>query len=201
MIKNIIFDVGNVLMDYDSEAYMIRLGFDADTRAAIQAAMFGNPLWNETDRGVMTDEELEEGFVKNAPSKYEDAVRLAYRRASETISLLPYAVDWVKSLKERGYHLYVLSNYSRKIYEETKDQMKFLPYIDYAVFSYQCRLIKPDPAIYRHLLNTCGLDPRETVFIDDRPENVGAAEGEGIHGIVFSSKEQAQNDLERLLKK
>ena len=130
MIKNIIFDVGNVLMDYDSEAYMIRLGFDADTRAAIQAAMFGNPLWNETDRGVMTDEELEEGFVKNAPSKYEDVVRLAYRRASETISLLPYAVDWVKSLKERGYHLYVLSNYSRKIYEETKDQMKFLPYID-----------------------------------------------------------------------
>ena len=95
----------------------------------------------------------------------------------------------------------MLSNYSRKIYEETKDQMKFLPYIDYAVFSYQCRLIKPDPAIYRHLLNTCGLDPRETVFIDDRPENVAAAEGEGIHGIVFSSKEQAQNDLERLLKK
>ena len=66
--------------------------------------------------------------MKNAPSKYEDAVRLAYRRASETISLLPYAVDWVKSLKERGYHLYVLSNYSRKISRgnEGSDEIFFL---------------------------------------------------------------------------
>lgn len=199
MIKNIVFDVGNVLMDYDSEAYLIRLGFDEKTRAAVQAAMFQNPLWNETDRGVMSDEELEEGFVKNAPAEYEDAVRLAYQRASETISLLPYAVDWVKDLKERGYHLYILSNYSRKIYEETKDQMEFLPYIDYPLFSYRCRLIKPDPAIYQHLLNTCSLEPRETVFIDDRPENIAAAEKEGIHGICFSSREQAGKDLEALL--
>lgn len=199
MIKNIVFDVGNVLMSYDSEAYLIRLGFDAATRAAVQAAMFQNPLWNETDRGVMSDKELEEGFVKNAPAEYEAAVRLAYQRASETISLLPYAVDWVKELKEREYRLFILSNYSRKIYEETKDQMKFLPYIDYAVFSYQCRLIKPDPAIYQHLLKTCSLDPRETVFIDDRPENVAAAEAQGIHGICFTSRSQAGEKLEELL--
>ncbi len=199
MIKNIVFDVGNVLMAYDANAYMKRLGFDEDTRDAVNQAMFQNPLWDETDRGVLSDRQLEEGFVKNAPAQYESAVRLAYQRASETISLLPYSAAWVKEMKARGYRLYILSNYSRKIYRETESLMEFLPYMDGALFSYQCHLIKPQPQIYRHLCDTFGLVPGETVFLDDREENVQGAVREGIHAIRFTGYEQTRRRLDQFL--
>lgn len=199
MIKNLVFDVGNVLMSYDAEAYMKRLGFDEKTRDVVSRAMFQNPLWDETDRGVMSDRELEEGFVRNAPAEYEGAVRLAYQRASETISLLPYATEWVKEMKERGYRLYILSNYSRKIYRETVDMMEFLPYMDGALFSYQCHLIKPQLQIYRYLCDTFRLVPDETVFLDDREDNVQGAVRAGIHAIRFTGYEQTRSRLEEFL--
>lgn len=199
MIKNIVFDVGNVLMAYDADAYMKRLGFSPETRNAVRAAMFDHPLWNETDRGILNEQELEEGFVRNAPSCYASAVRLAYSRVYETITPMPYAVSWVKELRERGYHLYILSNYSKKIYLETEKMMEFLPYMDGTVFSYRCHLIKPQPEIYRYLCDTFRLIPRETIFLDDRKDNVEAARKEGLYALQFLEYSQTCRELNTFL--
>jgi putative hydrolase of the HAD superfamily len=198
MIKNIVFDVGNVLLDYDPDSYMDRLGFDEKTKAAVSEAVFCSSLWNEADRGVMSDEELIAGFIANNPA-YEDQIRTAFEKSGDTVKLLPYAETWVRSLKERGYHLYVLSNYGEYTYGQSKHKMKFLPYMDGIVFSFRCKLVKPDPAIYRYLCDKYQLIPSESVFIDDRKENIAYAEKAGLHGIVFEDYEQGSRELEKIL--
>ena len=103
-------------------------------------------------------------------------------------------------LKARGYHVYILSNYSENMLDQTKDKLKFLPLMDGVVFSYKIKKMKPDPEIYEYLCDEYWLEPEESVFIDDRPVNIKGAETCGIHGIVFRSYEQAKKELDEFLK-
>ena len=199
MIKNIIFDVGNVLVEYDPDGLMRRLGFDEETLQAVNQAVFQNELWNESDRGVLSPEELLEAFIANNPV-YEKEIRQVIDAVGDTISLMPYTVEWVKGLKERGYHLYILSNYAEYTYEKTSHKMEFLPYMNGVVFSYRCKLIKPEKEIYEYICKTYELKPEESVFLDDREDNVEAARNMGMHGIVFENYAQGSETLEQLLK-
>lgn len=199
MIKNIIFDVGNVLVEYNPDGLMRRLGFDEETLQAVNQAVFQNELWNESDRGVLSPEELLEAFIANNPA-YEKEIRQVIDAVGDTISLMPYTVEWVKGLKERGYHLYILSNYAEYTYEKTSHKMEFLPYMDGVVFSYRCKLIKPEKEIYEYICETYGLKPEESVFLDDREDNVQAARNMGMNGIVFENYAQGSETLEQLLK-
>ena len=79
--------------------------------------------------------------------------------------------------------------------------MKFLPYMDGTLFSYVYKMAKPDREIYEKLCTMYQLNPRETVFFDDREDNIAGAGGCGIHGILFQNHEQAKKDLETLLKR
>lgn len=199
MIKNIIFDVGKVLVEYDPDGMMKKLGFDEETLQNVNQAVFQNELWNESDRGVLSPEELLEAFIANNPA-YEKEIRQVIDAVGDTISLMPYAVEWVKGLKERGYHLYILSNYAEYTYEKTSHKMEFLPYMDGVVFSYRCKLIKPEKEIYEYICKTYELKPEESVFLDDRKDNVEAARNMGMHGIVFENYAQGSETLEQLLK-
>lgn len=198
MIKNIIFDVGNVLVTYDPDSYLKSLGFDEKTVEAVNNAVFRNSLWNESDRGIIPTEELVAGFVANNPA-FEAEIRKAYNLAEGTIQSRDYAVGWVKELKERGYRLYILSNYAEGIFEKTRCKMEFLPFMDGAVFSFQCKLIKPEPEIYKYLCDTYDLIPSECVFLDDRPDNVEAARAFGLHALQFSGYDQGSGKLDELL--
>lgn len=198
MIKNVIFDVGKVLVEYDPDSYMERLGFDLKTRQAVNQAMFQNPLWEESDRGKLSTEELLEKFIFN-DKEYKEEITKAYQTVGNTIELFPYSVAWIKELKQRGYRVYILSNYAEVTYEQTKEKMEFLPYVDGAVFSFQCKWIKPEKEIYQELCNKYFLNPRESVFLDDRLDNIEQARNLGFFGIQFESYEQAVKELERIL--
>ncbi|MEE1030804.1 MAG: HAD family phosphatase [Ruminococcus sp.] len=199
MIKNIVFDVGKVLVSYDPDTYMEKiLGYDETTRQAVNAAMFQNPLWEESDRGALSTEELVEGFVKNNPAYKEQIVR-AHRQVGDSIELFPYVIDWMADLKERGYRLYILSNYAEYTYQQTEDKMAFLPFMDGAVFSYECKYIKPEKEIYAYLCEKYHLNPDECVFLDDRQSNIDGAVQAGMKGILFENYEQATDALHVLL--
>ena len=198
MIKNVIFDVGKVLVEYDPDSYMERLGFDLKTRQAVNQAMFQNPLWEESDRGKLSTEELLEKFIFNN-KEYKEEITKAYQTVGNTIELFPYSVAWIKELKQRGYRVYILSNYAEITYEQTKEEMEFLPYVDGAVFSFQCKWIKPEREIYEELCTKYSIEPRESVFLDDRLENIEQARNLGFFGIQFESYEQGVKELERIL--
>ena len=198
MIKNVIFDVGKVLVEYDPDSYMERLGFDLKTRQAVNQAMFQNPLWEESDRGKLSTEELLEKFIFN-DKEYKEEITKAYQTVGNTIELFPYSVAWIKELKQRGYRVYILSNYAEITYEQTKEKMEFLPYVDGAVFSFQCKWIKPEREIYEELCRKYSIEPRESVFLDDRLDNIEQARNLGFFGIQFESYEQAVRELEPIL--
>ncbi len=198
MIRNIILDVGKVLVGYDPAGYLEKRGYTKEEQEIVLKAVFQNPLWLVADRGPIGTRELIEGFVANAP-EYEALIRDAYGHAEETIWEMPYTMEWVKELKDQGLHLYVLSNYGKDLFERTRDKMPFLPYMDGVVFSHECHLMKPELEIFQYLCDTYSLLPAESVFIDDNEDNIEAARRYGIHGIRFTRYEDVKNRLKELL--
>ena len=196
-IRNIVFDVGNVLVSYDWESYLKSFGFPEEEYQAIAKAVFLSDVWNERDRGLRTDEEYLADFIAGAP-EYESDIRLIMQDVRKVILPRDYAPVWTRLLKEKGYHLYILSNYSETTLEETKPMMEFLQYMDGAVFSCEEKQIKPEPEIYQTLLSRYQLDPARCVFIDDREENCAAARRAGMQAIRFENLRQAAGELEKL---
>lgn len=199
MIKNVIFDVGKVLVSYEPDEYMKSMGLSDEVRAAINGAMFENKLWDMSDQGLFTPEECLEKFIAGAP-EYEVQIRQVHTTVGGTIELLPHAMEWLQELKDRGYNLYILSNYSENMMNQTKDKLKFLSLVDGAVFSYECKLMKPDRKIYELLCQKYSLNCSESVFIDDRLENVQGAQNNGIVGVHFKDYVQAKKELEEMLR-
>ena len=197
MIRNIVFDVGKVLVTFEPRKYLEQLGYDETTVEAVMRAVFLSELWLENDRGNLTITELEKGFVANAP-EYEVQIKHAFQNVGEIIELMPYAMDWIKELKKQGYHLYIISNYGESTYQQTEHKLKFLPYMDGAIFSYRHKMIKPDREIYELLLERYGLKAHECVFIDDCFENVEGARKVGFYGIHFLDYQQAKEELKKI---
>ncbi|MBE5883717.1 MAG: HAD family phosphatase [Lachnospiraceae bacterium] len=197
MIKNIIFDIGNVLTDFRWRGFLLDKGFDEEMVERIAAATFRHPLWAEIDRGVWTEEQLMAAFLKEDPG-IEKEIQRTFDNIHGMVTPRSYAIPWLKELKGKGYRVLYLSNFSRKAEVECSDCLSFIPYMDGGILSYKEQLVKPDPAIYRLLLERYGLVAEDSVFIDDTPENVEAARAMGIHGIVFHTKEQVDRELSDL---
>lgn len=197
MIKNIIFDIGNVLADFRWKEFLQDKGFDEAMINRIAKASVLSATWAELDRGVWTDEELMQAFI-NADPEIEKELHLAFGNVTGMVTPRAYAIPWIKELKAKGYQVLYLSNFSRKVELECKESLSFMPYMDGGILSYQENLIKPDAAIYQLLMEKYNLVAEESVFLDDTPANIKAAEAQGIHGIHFVTKEQAEEELRAL---
>lgn len=189
MIHNIIFDIGNVLLDFCWEKHFASFGFTHEVFDKVAKATVLSPTWDALDQGVLTPAQLLEGFIKNDTS-VEKEIRQVFNNINGTIQIYPYTLPWIENLKKRGYHIYVLSNFSEKLHKECGDKLDFLKDIDGYILSYQVKLIKPDDRIYQLLIKRYGLVPEESVFIDDKMINIKAARRNGLHGIVFTSYEE-----------
>lgn len=199
MIRNIIFDIGNVLVDYCWREHIARFGYEGETAVRIGKAMMQSPVWPEIDRGVWTTEQLLAGFIANDPS-LEQEIRTVFSDLSTIVRERKGSLPWIRSLKEAGYRVYYLSNFSERVEKEAAGELTFLKEMDGGILSWQEHLIKPDRAVYELLLRRYGLKAEESVFLDDTQENVEAAEKLGIRGILVESREQAEYSLQELLK-
>lgn len=197
MIRNIIFDIGNVLVDFRWKEFLQDKGFEGELLDRIAKATVLSDVWPQLDRGVWSEEEVLNGFVANDPGIARQ-IHLAFDDMTGMVTLREYAIPWIKQLKEKGYGVYYLSNFSDKVQRECADSLAFLPLMDGGILSWRDKLIKPDPAIYRLLLGRYGLKPEECVFLDDTPVNVEAGRKEGIAGVVFRTREEALRELEAL---
>lgn len=197
MIRNIIFDIGNVLTDFRWKGFLEDKGFSEEMIGRIARASVLTPLWNEVDRGVWSTEKLMQEFIKLDP-EIEEELHRAYDDVKGIVTKRGYAIPWIRNLKEKGYRVYYLSNFSHKVYEECREALDFMPFTDGGILSYRENVIKPDAEIYTRLLSRYSLRAEECVFIDDTPGNVEAAEAVGIRGICFSSKEQTEEALRKM---
>lgn len=108
--------------------------------------------------------------------------------------------EWICELKDAGYGLYGLSNWSTETFPLAKNKYRIFNLLDGTVMSGEEKIAKPDLRIYQTLLDRYGLKADECVFIDDRPENIAAAQKVGIHGIAFESYKQAQETFKNIVK-
>lgn len=200
MIRNIIFDIGNVLIDFCWREHIRSKGFQGETAERIGKAMMLSPVWNELDRGVWTNEELLQGFVSNDP-ELEREIRMVFSDLSTLVKEKEGSSAWIRSLKADGYQVYYLSNYSERVKREAASELSFLKETDGGIMSCMVRTIKPDPLIYQMLMEKYELLAEESVFLDDTEVNVVAAERLGMYGILVNEVERAKQELAELLRK
>ena len=197
MITTIIFDIGNVLADFTWEAHYRSFGYSEEILERLANATVKSPLWNEYDRGVMSDEELLQGFIENDP-QIEPEIREALSDVSTIVSRNDYAIPWIHALQNKGYRCLYLSNFSGRAHRDCTRALDFLPHMDGGILSYQDKVIKPMPEIYQLLIDRYELVPQECVFLDDTPRNLEGAEKFGIHTILFKDQAQAIEELRKL---
>lgn len=183
-MKNIVFDLGMVLVDYRWRGLLEDLGYAEEKIDRIGKAVFKNALWNEFDHGVMAFEEIVQAMKKNAPDLEEDITRIFQNENFRYVCLAyAYSEELVKRLKEEGYNLYILSNYGERLIGLGREHMTFLSYFDGETFSYKEQLMKPEAAIYQALISNHNLLPEETVYFDDVENNCIAGRKAGLHSV------------------
>ena len=164
----------------------------------IEQIKAGNPITitePSMTRFIMSLDEAVDLVVQGAPH-LEKEIRLAVKELFLQVESYPYATEWVRSLKEKGYRVYILSNYGEIPFAASKARMPFLPYVDGQVISYEVREVKPSAAIYQALCDKYHIDPDKAVFIDDSPVNVAGAKAFGLHTILFTDYANAIAQLE-----
>ena len=199
MIKNIVFDLGRVMVEFDPVAYLRGFGYPEELVQKLFDIVFGHD-WYLHDRGdYATIDDLRLALTQKYPA-YAAELNAVLRGDWVKIHYLKTdTADYMAELKRRGYRIYILSNLSVESYEYIR-QYDFFRLIDGGVFSYQERSCKPEEKIYRTLLDRYSLVPEETVFLDDNPDNIAAADRLGIHGVLFTDLATAKEQTERLLK-
>lgn len=201
MIRNIVFDIGNVLAAFRWEDYIrYDLGYPEEVVRTFGERFIVHPLWDEFDLGVRKTEDIIADMKATVP-EYPEEAEAFFANLVNIVKTYPYSRKWIQELKERGYHVYLLSNYPEMTFRiHQKEQFDFTDLVDGMVISAFEKISKPDPKIYQLLLDRYHLRAEECVFLDDRPVNIDAAVAAGMHGIVFRGQEEARAALEALLK-
>lgn len=195
MIKNIVFDMGKVLLNYDPRRVTGHFIYDEAERMSVETAVFISPEWLLLDMGVISDGE---GLARMQS-------RLATPHAREMAKLCMdhwheycmWEIDGmrevVKSLKDRGFGIYLCSNASLRMLSCYQDVIPGIECFDGVLFSAEVQCMKPQKEMYHHLFERFQLQPEECFFIDDLQLNIDGAKACGMDGYCF-----ADGNVERL---
>ena len=203
MIKNIIFDIGGVLVSFEPDRVFREMGLPEKEVQILYQHTAKSPYWKELDRGILPKEEVFQTMADSMPPACrQHALEFLHKHIPAAVKSFDYSADWLKGLKERGYNLYLLTNYPEWLFETHWEKgFTFTPYVDGKVVSGNVKLIKPDHAIYEALIKKYDLNPAESVFIDDVKENVQAAKECGLNSFQFTNIDEVKAKLEELLNK
>jgi len=199
MIKNLVFDFGGVVCIWDPFPMYFKHFGNAD-----KANWFLENIcpfsWN-----LLQDEgrSIEEGVRERIAlfPEYEKEIRMYYGNFPEVMhGMIPGMYEYLSSLKNRGYHIWGLTNWASETFAIARRMYPVFDLMEDIVISSVEKVRKPDPKLYRILLERNGLKASECLFTDDRKENVDTAISLGMQGIVFQSTEQFTSELEPLLK-
>lgn len=199
MIKNIIFDFGGVLVDWNPH-YLFDSYFNDTEKCNWFIENVCNTEWNaQMDKGKPFEVAVNERIAQFP--ECEDAIRLYHKEWMKTMGEeIPGMFELIKDLKENGYPIiYGLTNWSNETFPMVQKQYKIFSLIDNIVCSGDEKLLKPDPKIYQILLDRYNLKAEESVFIDDNVNNVKGAIDMGMKSIRFVNAEQLRKDLDELI--
>jgi 2-haloacid dehalogenase len=194
----VVFDIGGVLLRWDPR-FLYRKLFAGDERAMEEfLANVCTVEWNERQDAGRTFAEAHAELVPKHPDKTHLIEAFGNRFGEMIAGPIEGTVNILADLKRAGVPRYALTNWSAETFPPARARFEFLSWFDGIVVSGEEGVIKPDPRIFRILLERHGIAPDEAVFIDDNPGNAAAARALGIHGIHFRSPELLRRELETL---
>lgn len=198
-IKNVIFDLGCVLVRLRPEEYMEELGFSAEIREFFRERVLFREEWQLMDEGALSQEDAIARWSSMKPA-YSDAIVRFFKGIERLAEPYPDTEPIILSLKERGYRVYALTNYPREMFALHEEKsLPFLSLLDGYVVSGCERRFKPNEDFYELLLSRYQLKASESVFIDDREDNIRTAKALGIHSIPARDRDSAMRELEAFL--
>jgi haloacid dehalogenase superfamily, subfamily IA, variant 3 with third motif having DD or ED len=192
MLKSIVFDMGNVLRDFDPMYALNALVEKQEDRTLLLNTIFKSDEWLQRDAGRLSRAQALRIWQSRLPQRLHEAADVVFEKWCEYMPNFDDMTALVKQLHENGYPIYLLSNAS-DAFETFKHTMDAFPFMDGAIVSYAYGVLKPDERIYRILFETYGLNPEECYFVDDSKANVEAAEELGMRGYCY------KEDTEKLI--
>ena len=194
MIRNLIFDFGKVLVDFDFIAFFRRIIPDEQRLWAFTPVLYNDSLPQLLDREAQPFDTIMEEVISHNP-EYEREIRAFCQHYPEIVTgEMPGMRELLARLRAEGFKLYGLTNWCSKVHI-TMRQYDIFQLLDGSVISSEEHLIKPEPAIYQRLFDKFGLKPEECLFTDDKPENIEGGRSLGMDGIVFHDAEQYEREL------
>ena len=199
ILKNLVFDMGNVLIEWNSEKILKAITEDIHLQDLLRKEVFKTGLWVETDAGVKTREEVIEIVTGKLGEDYRNEITQLLRYWYKYVDVFTKVQDRIIELSKSGYSIYILSNTAFTFYDLVKEG--YLPATSVAkgmVLSCEEKVLKPDEKIYNILLERYNLDPHDTMFFDDLPENIWGAARCGINGFVVENESELLTYLDKL---
>ena len=184
MIKNILFDMGQVLIRFDQQFFINRLGIEGEDVSLLMRELFRSVEWVQMDRGSLREEDAFRSISQRLPERLHDAAWKLICMWDRPILPIEGMYELVEDLKNAGYGIYLLSNASVRQHDYWP-RVPASQFFDGKLISADVHVIKPQPEIYRICLEKFGLKAEECFFIDDAPANIEGALCCGISGAVF----------------
>ena len=198
MIKNLIFDFGKVLVDYDFEAFFMKHIPDPARCRAFAPILYNERIQQLLDREERPFAQLMEEIISQH-LEFEQEIRIFVDQYPNIVTgEVPGMRELLIRLKEEGYRLYGLTNWCSKVHL-TMQQFPIFQLLDGQIISSEEHVIKPEAAIYRRLFERFDLKPEECVFADDKAENIEGGRAMGMEGIVFVNAQQYERELRALI--
>lgn len=186
MIRNIVFDMGKVLLNYDAYRCCRHFLDDPADQKVMADCLFSSGEWILLDVGVLSEEQAMRNIKSRLPERLHDAADLCMKHWHEYCM---WPIDGMKELvaelKQQGYGIYLCSNASLRMLTN-QQRIPGIEYFDGVLFSAEVRCIKPQKEMYEHLFSRFHLDPRECFFIDDLDINIEGARACGMDGYCFA---------------
>ena len=184
MIRNVVFDLGNVLVEFKPKSYLESLGItDSENLSQL---IFKDPRWNEFDRGTLLIEDYVNDLKRENPN-YAQCFDMIFCEnwASKLFKPKEKSIEFLKTQVFPNYKIYILSNVSQYVLNYIKT-LDFFPYVTSGTYSYQVKSCKPEEEIYHKFFKENQVAPQECLFLDDLPANIETAKRLGMSGIVFN---------------
>ncbi|MFR2534211.1 MAG: HAD-IA family hydrolase [Clostridia bacterium] len=200
MIKNIVFDVGNVLVDFKPKEYIAKFSFSKEVQEQLYEIVFKSPEWLECDRGIYsTIAEYRDILIQQNPNLKEPLEQVLHTDWVKMHIEKQDTIAWLKEMKNRGYHIYLFSNCAQETFEYMKT-LSFYPYIEGGAYSFEKHWCKPEEELYQYLFKKYLIKPEESIFLDDNVDNIKQAKICKMHGIVFENIDKAKQSVEAIIK-
>lgn len=188
--KNILFDMGNVLVTYNPEWVIRRYTEDEELIREVKNIVFNSQEWFLLDAGLIEEEKAERNWMERLSSdKARELAHLSFKNWHlYNMKTIPGTAEIIRAVKENGKEIYLLSNASLRLLSIYKEVIPAVECFSGIFYSAAHKCVKPQDIIYERFLKEYSLNPADCFFIDDLEENISAAKAVGISGAVMKSR-------------